>query len=255
MSLWRQYLRQCWWLALGYLIVLEGAMLAAIYYWPRFRDHMPEIAKLVPFDAIQNLLKAMESAGYWPYFAVQQWFKGCSLFGVAVIAFMGSGIIARDADQRTAEFLFSRPVSRRRILLTRYCVVLGLTLIPVYLTSISAIWFSARVGEHIGWLETLVATTYMSLFLLTLVSFTTMISAMAVHQLTAGAAVVGIALVSFAMYLVEGVDQYSPFTLIDVRVFMDLRHGMVPWWNVVGFIAASSAMMFVADRIVARRDF
>ncbi|MDP6602477.1 MAG: ABC transporter permease subunit [Phycisphaerales bacterium] len=255
MSLWKQFLRQTWWIAAGYFIILEAALVAAILYWPRFRDNMPAIIKLVPFDAIQDLLKAMEHAGYWPYLAVQQWFKGCSLFGVAAIAFIGSGIIARESDQRTAEFLLSRPVSRRRVLLVRHMMLTLLITIPVFLSSISAIWISRSVGEYIGWGEVLASSLYMSLFLWTLVSFTTLISVWSVHQLTAGAAVVGVVLVSFAMYLVEGINHLSPFALIDVRIFMSIHDGDFPWWIAGGFIIASMAMLHCADRGFARRDY
>lgn len=255
MSLWRQFLKTSWWIALGYFVILEAAMVAAILYWPRFRDNMPAIAKLVPFDAIQELLKAMEHAGYWPYLAVQQWFKGCSLFGVAAIAFIGSGVIARESDQRTAEFLFSRPVSRRRVLLVRHLMLTAFIAVPVFVSSISAVWISRGVGEYIGWDEVLVSSLFMSIFLWALVSFTTLISAWSAHQLTAGAVVVGFALVSFAMYLVEGINQWSPFALIDVRVFMGIHNGNYPWWTAGGLIAVSLIMLYFADRHLARRDF
>ena len=255
MSLWRQFLRQTWWVALGYFVILEGAMIAAIMYWPRFRDNIPAIAKLVPFEAIQNLLSSMEHAGYWPYLAVQQWFKGCSLFGVAAIAFIGIGIIAREADQRTAEFLLSRPISRRRVLMVRHGVVCLLVLLPVVVSSISAMWFSRMVGEYVAWGEILLATGYMCVFLWCLTCFTTLISAAASHQLTAGAAVVGLALVSFAMYLVQGLDQLSLFKLIDVHVFMQIHGGDLPWIQAGGLATAAIIMLFGADRVLARREF
>lgn len=255
MSLWKQYLRQGWWIALGYFIILEGALVAAILYWPRFRDNMPAIAKLIPFRAIQDLLTSMEHAGYWPYLAVQQWFKGCSLFGVAAIAFIGSGLIAREADQRTAEFLLSRPVSRRRILLVRHAMLTIMITLPVFVSSISAIWLSQYVGEYVGWGEVLISALYMSLFLWTLISFTTIVSVYAVNQMTAGAAVVGFTLVSFALYLVEGINQWSPFALIDVRIFMAIHAGEYPWWIASGFVLASMTMLHFADRHFGRRDF
>jgi hypothetical protein len=73
--------------------------------------------------------------------------------------------------------------------------------------------------------------------------------------MTAGAAVVGLALVSFAMYLVEGINQWSPFALIDVRIFMAIHIGDYPWWIAGGFILASLAMLHFADRHFGRRDF
>jgi ABC-2 type transport system permease protein len=254
-SLWKQFLRQSWWIAVGYFIILEAALVAAILYWPRFRDNMPAITKLVPFRAIQDLLASMEHAGYWPYLAVQQWFKGCSLFGVAAIAFIGSGIIAREQDQRTAEFLLSRPVSRRRVLLVRHLVLSLLITLPVFLSSISAVWISRGVGEYVGWGEVLVSSLFMSLFLWSLVSFTTLVSTWSTHQLTAGAVVVGVVLASFAMYLVEGINQWSPFALVDVRVFMAIHDGVYPWWAAGGFVLASLTMLHFADRHLAHRDF
>jgi ABC-2 type transport system permease protein len=254
-SLWRQFLRQSWWIAVGYFIILEAALVVAILYWPRFRDNMPAITKLVPFRAIQDLLASMEHAGYWPYLAVQQWFKGCSLFGVAAIAFIGSGIIAREEDQRTAEFLLSRPVSRRRVLVVRHVMLSLLVTLPVFLSSISAVWISRSMGEYVGWGEVLVSSLFMSLFLWSLASFTTLVSAWSSHQLTAGAAVVGVALVSFAMYLVEGINQWSPFALVDVRVFMAIHDGAYPWWAAGGFVLASLTMLHFAVRHFAHRDF
>ena len=143
MTLLRHWLRDGWWILLGYIVILEAALVAAILYWPKFRDNMPAIAKLVPFESLQRLMDSVEVAGYWPYLAVQQWFKGCSLFGLAAAAFLTSGVVARDADQKTAEFLLSRPVSRSRILLTRWAAAVVLVVAPVYLTSITAIWISA----------------------------------------------------------------------------------------------------------------
>ena len=56
MSLLRQYLRDAWWIAIGYFVILEAALIAAIIYWPKFRDNVPAIAKLVPFESLQRLL-------------------------------------------------------------------------------------------------------------------------------------------------------------------------------------------------------
>ena len=99
MTLLRHWLRDAWWILIGYIVILEVALVAAILYWPRFRDNTPQIAKLVPFESLQNLLEAVEIEGYRPYLAIQQWFKGCSLFGLAAAAFLTSGLVARDVDQ------------------------------------------------------------------------------------------------------------------------------------------------------------
>ena len=254
-ALARQYARGLFWLSLGYFIILEAAMVAAIFYWPKFRDNTPALAKLVPFQALQDLLTAVQQSGYWPYFAIQQWFKGCSLFGVAAIAFMGSGIIAREADQRTAEFLFSRPVSRRKILRVRAAVLTLAVLWPVYLSSISAIWLSPAVDEALPWKATLAASNYMACFLLSLISTTVLLSVLSTHQQRAGVIIVGIILLSFAQYLIQGIDQWSLFATIDVWTFMRIGAGDYPWFASGCFLGVSVGMFALAETLLNRRNW
>lgn len=255
MTLLRHWLRDGWWILLGYVVILEAALIAAILYWPKFRDNMPAIAKLVPFELLQRLMESVEVAGYWPYLAVQQWFKGCSLFGLAAAAFLTSGVVARDADQKTAEFLLSRPVSRSRILLTRWSAAVVLVIAPVYLTSITAIWISPVVDEQLRWGEVLISSTYMSLFLIMLVTFTAMISAMSSHQMRAGIILIGFILLNFAFYLIQEIDQISLFKTVDVWVFMNIRAGNFPWIMSGSFVLATVLMLLTALKIFARRDF
>ena len=255
MSILRHWLRDAWWIVLGYIVILEAAMVAAILYWPKFRDNMPAIAKLVPFESLQRLMDSVEIAGYWPYFAVQQWFKGCSLFGLAAAAFLTSGIVARDPDQKTAEFLLSRPVSRTRVLLTRWIVVVALVIIPVYLTSISAIWISPAVDETLTWSDVLLASSYMSLFLIMLITFTTLVSSLSSHQLRAGIILIGIMLLNFAFYLIQEIDEISLFKSIDVYVFMEIKAGQWPWMATGCFVGATIIMLLASLKIYNRRDF
>ena len=255
MSLLRHWLRDTWWILIGYVIVLEAALVAAILYWPRFRDNTPAIAKLVPFESLQNLLESVEVEGYWPYLAIQQWFKGCSLFGLAAAAFLTSGLVARDVDQKTAEFLLSRPLSRTRIFLTRWAATSALVIVPVYVTSISAIWISSMVNEQVGWSDVLVSSTFTSIFLVMLVTFTAMVSAMSSHQMRAGIILIGVMLLNFALYLVQELDQFSLFKTIDVMVFMRIHAGEWPWVTAASFVGATIAMLGIGLAAFRSRDF
>lgn len=255
MNLVRQWLRDALWIIVGYLIILEAALVAAVLYWPKFRDNTPAIAKLVPFESLQTLMESIEISGFWPYLAVQQWFKGCSLFGLAAAAFLASGVVARDVDQKTAEFLLSRPISRSRILLTRWGLASAAVIVPVVLTSVSAVWLAGLVDEQLAWEPVLVSTAYMSLFLLMLVTFTVMLSAMSSHQMRAGIILIAIILLNFALYLVQGVNQLSLFKTIDVVVFMRIEAGDYPWGMTAAFAGATVAMLMASLRIFRARDF
>ena len=255
MTLLRHWLRDAWWILIGYIVILEVALVAAILYWPRFRDNTTQIAKLVPFESLQNLLEAVEIEGYWPYLAIQQWFKGCSLFGLAAAAFLTSGLVARDVDQKTAEFLLSRPLSRSRIFLTRWAASCGMVVVPVYLTSLTAIWLSPVVDEQVGWMDVLVSSTFISVFLVMLVTFTAMLSSICSHQLRAGILLIGFILLNFAFYLVQGLDQISLFKAIDVTVFMQIHGGELPWATGGAFAGATVIMLVAGIQIFRARDF
>ena len=255
MTLLRHWLKDAWLILIGYVVVLEAALVAAILYWPRFRDNTPQIAKLVPFDSLQTLLEAVEIDGYWPYLAIQQWFKGCSLFGLAAAAFLTSGLVARDVDQKTAEFLLARPISRSRIFLTRWAASSAMVILPVYATSCTAVWLSTFVDEHVGWWEVLASSTFISLFLMMLVTLTAMLSAMCSHQMRAGILLIGFILLNFAFYLVQGLDQISIFKAIDVTAFMRIKSGDPPWIAGGAFVASTAIMLVAGMRAFKARDF
>ena len=163
--------------------------------------------------------------------------------------------VARDADQKTAEFLLSRPVSRHRILLTRWTVTVVLVCLPVYLTSISAIWISLAVDEKLSWSDVLLSSTFMALFLVMLVTFTTLISSLSSYQLRAGIILIGLMLLSFAFYLIQEIDSISLFKTIDVFVFMDIQAGKLPWTTAGSFLLATVVMLYASLWVYARRDF
>ncbi|MBC8328767.1 MAG: ABC transporter permease [Planctomycetes bacterium] len=255
MNLVRQYLRDTLWVALGYLVLMTGALAAAVFYWPDFRDNMPAIFKLIPFDALRDLIAGIDEFGYWAYFAIQQYFKGCSLFGLAAAALFGSGLVAREADQKTAEFLLSRPVSRRRVLLTRFAVAAVLVVAPVFLSSLAGMAMSPLIGEHLALTPVLLGACYLSLFLLMQLAFCTWLSAGFEHQLKAGIILIGLMLLQFALYLVKGLGDYTLFALVDVNRLAGMTTGQFPWPEAASFAGAGLLFLLLALRRFERRDF
>ncbi|HEX9793025.1 MAG TPA: ABC transporter permease subunit [Planctomycetota bacterium] len=251
----RQMIRENLYIAIGYFVLLTIALLAAVLYWPELRDNVPVLIKLVPFDKLKGWVQQMEQEGYWPYFVVQQFFKGCSLFGLAAAALIGSGMVAREADQNTAEFLLSRPVSRRRVLLVRWAVGVVMLAVPVFLSSIAGWAVSVAIDEKVSFVATMICAAYLSLFLMTLFSFTAWMSAGATHQLRPGVTLVGITLLMFALYLVKVANKLSIFMMVDHEVLVPIRDGIYPWGRAAIFVIASGVLLYGALRRFEARDF
>lgn len=256
LTLARQFLRDFVWLALGYYVVLQVALVAAVLYWPDFRENIPAISKLIPIDAIRSMVEAIEKEGYWAYFALQQFFKGANLFGLAAAAIFGTGIVAREADNRTAEFLLSRPVSRSRILLVRWTLGALLVSLPVFLSSVGGMLLSPVVDEPMPAFGAIVrASLYLSLFLSMLFTVTVWLSAHFEHQLRAGVVLVGLGLLQFALYLVKGVGDFTLFKLVDSQALLPLAEGGFPWIQAGCMVLVTGIFLALALRKFARRDF
>ena len=101
----------------------------------------------------------------------------------------------------------------------------------------------------------LLASTYMSLFLIMLITFTTLISSFSSHQLRAGIILIGVMLLNFAFYLIQEIDEISLFKTIDVYVFMQIKFGQWPWVATGSFIGATVIMLLASIKIYNRRDF
>lgn len=251
----RQFFRENALLALGYLLLLQIAQLPAILFWPDFRDNIPALTKMVPFAALQRIMDSIAQGAYWPYFCMQQYFKGCSLFGLAAAAILGSGLVAREPDQGTAEFLLSRPVTRRRILLTRWAVGAAFVTLPILLTSLGGLLLSPLVDETLPLGPVLVAAIYMALFVLMLFTFTVWMSAGFDHQMRAGTILIGFMLLQFAFYLMKTVNHYSLFYPVDVDHLLPIAAGEIPWLYGGIFLGATLLLLVAAVRRFEKRDF
>lgn len=101
------------------------------------------------------------------YFIYSQWF-GKNLFEIALLfaVINAAGIIAGETERKSSIFLFSRPLSRNKILLSKLIVVLFYTLIPIVVSTYIILPLSRSIPQQVNiavfnklLLESLVATT------------------------------------------------------------------------------------------------
>ncbi len=255
MNIVRQYLKESWIIAIGYMIILEAAMVAAILYWPKFSGNIPSIAKLVPFASLSRLVENISIGGYWPYFTIQHFFKGGAMFGMAASALFSSILIARDADQRTAEFLLSKPISRKRILGIRFTTASVLLCAPIFISSISAIFISKYIGENLQLSALMMASAYISIVLISVLSLGCWVSSISTHQMKPVFVVVGFVLFQFAFYLVDVLNKYTVFKLIDTERLSPIAKGEYPWVESLCCIFFIIILYMFSLRNFTRRDF
>lgn len=253
--IFRHWLREQALLATGYTVLLTVNVVFAVRYWPDLRENFPEFIKLIPLEPLQQFVRAWDEYGFWAYFAVQEFWKGAGVFGVAAAGLMGTGIVAREADNRTAELLLSRPVSRARVFAARWAAGALLLVAPLFATAAVGVAMAPSVDEQLAWLPSMQASAYTSLFVLCVYTLTAALSARFSHQLKAGILVLGFMLLQFAFYLIKVLWDWSLYNLIDLDPLLPFNDGVIAWRNALAMAGACLVFYAAAWLQFERRDF
>jgi ABC-type transport system involved in multi-copper enzyme maturation permease subunit len=253
--IFRHWLRENALLAVGYTILLSLNVIASVLYWPDLRDNVPAMIKLIPLQPLQDFFRAMDEYGFWAYLCFQLSWKAAGVFGIAAAGLMGTGIVARDVDNRTAELLLSRPISRASIFFQRWLAGAVLLVLPMFLVAAVAIQLAPRVQETAQPGVIYAATAYVALFVLAAYTLTTALSARFSHQLKAGIVVMGFMLLQFALYMIKGLWDYSLYNLIDLDPLIPIADGVFPWNHCLLMGGATLIFYGAAWWSFERRDF
>lgn len=254
----RQMLRDHLFLTVGYFMLLSVNFFGAIWFWPGLRENLADLAiigKLVPIKMVQDMVYMVQEHGYWAYFGMQQLYKGAGIAGMVVAAILGSLLIAREVDNRTAEFLFSRPVSRARLLLVRWATGLMLVLVPFWMTTWIGYMASPLVDETVEIVPTIWATGYLSIFLAMVFTVTLAMSTFADHQLKPALITIGFMFVNLAIYMVKTLNSYSLYKLIDLDRIIPIAVEIYPTWPAVWFAVITLVALGIGMRRISTRDF
>lgn len=254
----RQMLREHLFLVLGYQVLLAVNIAAAIAYWPELRENIeaiPAVMKLIPSEPLQNMVFMLEEQGYWAYFGIQQLFKGGGVAAMVAAAILGSLLVAREADNRTAEFLFSRPISRTRLFLVRWGTGMLFVQLPFVITTIGAWAASGLVDETLPFWMVMAAQLHLSLFVAAVFTVAATLSAFAEHQLKPALIVIGLMLLQLAIYLVKDLWDLSIYKSIDLDRLLPIEVGIYPWAGAIAFVVVTLLSLGTAIWQINRRDF
>ena len=207
--------------ALGYALVLELLLVAAVLYWPDFLANVDSIRKLAsPIPILGEKLGEIEQAGVFGYVAGQHFFKACNTLGTAAAVLFGAGAVAGDAHRGTLEILLARPFSRTRILLERYAAGFAAFALPIFLTSATIPWLAGRVHEEVALASVLLGAVHQTVFLSAIYGVAFLLSTLGSNPTRIAFVVLFGTTLSFALYMVKVVTHWSLFRLCDIGDFV-----------------------------------
>ncbi|MBL8723115.1 MAG: ABC transporter permease subunit [Planctomycetes bacterium] len=214
-------LREIRWMALVYLLLLEGLAIPTILLWPDIYADLQRstLFKNLGVDWLKRIGEAVSSkdtnVAYVNWAAVMLFFRSTNLVGIAAAVLLGTGMFAREREAQTFEFLLSRPVSRAAILWQKFWPSALACVLPIYLVSLSAIPWSRHIDENLPLGPLLLASSHAAAFVLLFLSFTAWISVQCRVQAHVAFWVGGLTVLQIGIYLTQRIRQYSIFRLAD----------------------------------------
>ncbi len=241
----------------AYLLILEAMIFGAILWWGDLRDVLAEISKLgflgvlgklIPFDFLKKPFLALvdPERRYTSYIALQHFFKGINIMGIAAALLLGTFVIAKERENGTLELLLSLPISRTRILLEKTLVIAAGLVAGVFISSVSMIPMSTVAGEQLPFLPVILCSVHASIIVLFFFSLTILASTFFKTQASVAFAVGIIIAIEFAQYFIQVARNWSFFKLSDFDVYYPILSGNtgLPVWPHETLVAGAALLMY-----------
>lgn len=216
-------------MAIGYTLLLEIMLIPAILLFPRLRLARGAFEQLMPMQVLRDAMSWIADDdpdyAYRQYMAIQMFFKGTNIVGIAGAVLLATALVARERENGTLEFLLSRPVSRTRILLSKLGVVCIALVVPILLTSWSAIPLSWAIDHDLPFGAVTIAAMHASVFVVMFAALTCLCSVLAQTQAQAAFVVGGLIVVQVAIYFIQEIHVASVFRLSDPHFYNPIFEG------------------------------
>ena len=263
----RKTLREIWPLAVTYLLVIEAILVPPIFLWPDLYEMFQKapgfLEKILGGEFMRRMKVGVMSTdtniAYANFMAIQLFFKGVNLCGIAAAVLLGTGIIARERENQTLEFLMSRPISRSWILWSKFWVIAVVVVAPIFLSSWTAILLSWEIDETLSFQNVTLGAFHSSVFVLMILAFTALCSVLFNNQLHTAATVGTLVVVELAIYFIQEVRMASLFRLSDFDIYSPIMLGNTNfnalfWGCTVWLLVATVVLYITADRLFQRAN-
>jgi len=241
--------------SLGFFVVLELMLVAAIIWWPSFAENVGALKRLAaPVPMLGDMLTSIEKIGVSAYVTAQHYFKGCNTLGAAAAVLLAMSAIAGEAHRGTLESWMARPVSRTRLLTERFVGGYLALALPIFLTSFTIPWLLTYVDERMPFSDLVRCAVHESLFLGSIYSITFLLSAMGSQPLRIAFVMLFFSIFQFAIYMVKEITHYSLFRLADIETFIEITtKNRLDWSQDAPLVATSVACYGVSLWAFRRR--
>ena len=250
-------------MAFVYMAVLQLMLTPAVLLWPELKDGIAILGRAVPMQMIRDMVQAMTDrnpeVAYRAYMAVQIFFKGVNVVGIASAILLGTGLISRERENHTLEFLLARPVGRSQLLWSKCWVVALCLVIPIFLTTWTAIPLSWCIQLDLPFWPLTIGCIYSSLFVLTFFTLTVLASVVCRTQGHVAFLVGVFVIVQVGLLFLPAIHVASVFHLSDFQIYGPILAGNVRLERLmqshgIWLLLAIAGLYVGADRALRRLE-
>ncbi|CAJ37359.1 ABC transporter permease subunit [Methanocella arvoryzae] len=245
--------------------IVASALLFLFVFWmasfyPALKDSMAMYDQLLENPTFKAMLGSeIVSMGTFSGFMAVELFSYIGLVVGAYAAFLAASFLAGEIEQKSSELMLSLPVSRENIVLSRFAVIVPVSILVSAAMLLAVYTGAVFIGEPVDLVWFAYAMLFTGVFMLAVGAGALLLSALMSDGKKAAFSAIGVLLV---MFLVENVG--SMITSIDWARKLSLYHYAkvtnivinhdVNWGNLGILLAA--AVVFLALAVIAfkRRD-
>jgi ABC-type transport system involved in multi-copper enzyme maturation permease subunit len=239
---------------LGYFVLLEAMLVAAILYWPNFEENVGALrAMAAPIPALVDLVSQIEETGVLGYVTGQHFFKGCNTLGGAAAVLFAAGAVAGEVHRGTLEIWLARPFTRTRLLTERWIAGALALAIPVFASAATIPLLVRQVDEYVELWPMMLCSIHEVVFLLGLYSLTFLLSTIGSRPTRITLVVLFLSTFEFAIYMVKQVTHTSLFRLADIEVFVRITDERAFDWGILGGLLGFVVACYVASVVLFQR--
>lgn len=248
----KKELRQNLWKIIAGFLILIAVAVFTVASFPVikqvFGKGLPVGMKL-PAQMEEQFIRSTD----FKYYVVWQWFnKNLLQLGFILAVLLGIGTIAGEIQAKTAEFLLSKPISRLRVILEKYCVMCCALFVAVLVSTLAVYPTALIIGEEVSLIRVLLAILPVFPALLAVFSYTFFFSTIFNDQIKTAAASIGLSVIFVILGVLEKTQKLSLFYYADAsKVFLK---GQLPWTNILGLLAFTLIFLPFSIYLFQRKD-
>ncbi len=213
-------------------VILFLLILWVASFYPSIRPTMDSYEQMFDNPSMKAFLGDIANLDSFQGFLAVEVFSYTGLVLGAYVAFLTASFVAGEIEQKSSELMLSLPVSRVRVILSRFATLLPIIVVLVIAMLLGIVAGASYVGESIDTARFAYAMVTTAAFMLAIGGGSLLLSALMSNGRNAAFAAIGVLL---AMFLVENIG--SMVTSIDWARRLSLFH----YARVAGFISDPSA--------------